>query len=357
MLPVILAALLSGPHMTVPRVFHTATVLNDGRVFIAGGHVSDARCEIYDPATRTFRVVGSMSRPRYMPAATLLADGRVLITAGIVHPDFRGLPFGSWGDNTAEIFDPRTETFTRTSDMNDRRYAHTATRLPDGRVLVAGGGYGSVSGFSVSLHPHRGTELYNPATNEFTRGPLMETARWNHTATLLRNGAVLLAGLPKDYEPGVAGELFLGTITRPEWSGPSPTSGHTATLLRDGRVLLVSREAQLYDGSSLVSLGAGMPQKHAATLLADGRVLLTGGMENASVIVFDPDTGAFTQDGWMRRARHGHTATLLPDSSVLIAGGRASRSNQISIFEATTSTELYDPDAPDVRSRRRTTRH
>lgn len=355
MLPLILAAVLSGPTMTIPRAFHTATVLNDGRVFLAGGHVSDARCEIYDPATRSFRVVGSMSRPRYMPAATLLADGRVLITAGAVFPDFRGLPFGSWGDNTADIFDPRTETFTRTGDMTAGRYAHTATLLPDGRVLVAGGGYGYVSGFSVSLHPHRGTELYDPAANEFTPGPLMETARWNHTATLLRNGTVLLTGLPNDYEPGVAGELFLGAITRAAWSGPSPTSGHTATLLRDGRVLIVGRETHLYDGSSLVSFGTGMPKDHAATLLADGRVLLTGGMENASVVLFHPNTGAFTQDGSMRRARHGHTATLLPDGSVLIAGGRASRSNQTSIFEATAATEIWEEGA-EVRGKRRAAR-
>ncbi len=171
--------------MHVPREMHTAVLLKDGRVLVAGGSSAgsypnsriEASAEIYDPATGRFSTTGSMSVPRHKLAATLLADGKVLVVGGSDNRDWRG-QYAS-----AELYDPATGRFTNDGEMSFRRFKliQTAVRLPDGRVLIAGG----------AERP----EIYDPATKSFqpVNGTVGE-GRYFSTATLLNNGRVLIAG-------------------------------------------------------------------------------------------------------------------------------------------------------------------
>ena len=184
--------------MSTARYGHTATLLPDGTVLIAGGitssdfdgGVSTATAEIYDPSTNTFTPTGSMHAVRDLHAATLLSNGKVLVTGGN-----RTAP-------SAEIFDPATGIFSLTGSMAMPRSAHTATLLSNGEVLVAGGATtpqcvqsGIQSGIdSGQCGAMALIELFDPANGTFTPHGFMHTARLAHTATLLSDGEVLLAG-------------------------------------------------------------------------------------------------------------------------------------------------------------------
>jgi hypothetical protein len=118
--------------MTTARELHTATLLADGRLLVAGGFGPSnwtASAEIYDPASGTWTATDSLATARCCHTATLLPDGRVLVAGG-----YDNGPLA-----TAEIYDPASGTWTATASMASARYYHTATLLPGGRVLVAGG--------------------------------------------------------------------------------------------------------------------------------------------------------------------------------------------------------------------------
>ena len=168
--------------MATPRGWHTATLLLNGNVLVAGGYSSGgnatASAELYDPTTGNFSLTGSMAVPRQSFTATLLLNGKVLVTGGLQNI------------NSAELYDPATGLFSITGIMAVPRQSFTATLLPNGEVLVAGG-------YSEVLIPEPITasaELYNPATGNFSSTGSMTTTRENHTATLLTNGKVLIAG-------------------------------------------------------------------------------------------------------------------------------------------------------------------
>jgi hypothetical protein len=331
---------VSAGSMTVARSGHTATLLHDGRVLIVGGCTSSAgtcmtkSAEIYDPGTGTFRETGSMAVARLNHKATLLDDGSVLITGGMTataEDRVRLVTVAS-----AEVFDPVTERFSAAGSMAAPRAQYTATRLPDGKVLIAGGiGPGDA--------PALATELYDPSTRTFSRGASMSDARSEHTATLLSDGRVLLAG-GTGGSPGRRVTLHTvevyanGTFS----SLPSLTIGrgaHTATLLSGSRILFAGgykvgenpppyqvclASAELYDaraGSiSVLKMGAARCV-HSAAQVSTGDVLLIGGSGLSSVTRFDVSKGTLVESGPMSVNRAGAGVAVLAGDTVLITGG------------------------------------
>ena len=327
--------------MTAPRFSHTATRLLDGRVLVVGGStgISDlGSAEIYNPVTEMWGATAGLFGSRLGHTATLLNDGRVLVGGGA------GL------SNAAAVYSPASGTWDSGGTMVVPRSFHSATRLADGRVLVAGGA-------NVILGEHGGSELYTPATNSWSSTGFMAESRRDHTTTLLNDGRVLLAGGRRTFPsntPLTGAELYspasgawspTDALTLPRW-------GHTATLLNDGRVLVAGGtgasplvSAEIYNPASGTfsnsgSLGTARTG-HTATLLADGTVLIAGGFDGANRLataeVYDPASGTFSPVAdTMSSARENHTATLLLDGRTLVAGGRV-------VSGATSSADLYDP--------------
>jgi len=174
--------------MTTPRYNHTATLLQDGSVLIAGGSASAvtgnplASAELYDPASKTFNSINAMNTAHADHTATLLADGHVLIAGGSNRPNTARNSVTS----IAEIYDPATRAFALTGPMQAPRGFHQAVLLNNGEALVAGG--------DDTLHVLASTELYDPTSGTFATGPMMSVPRSNFVATPLGNGDVLLAG-------------------------------------------------------------------------------------------------------------------------------------------------------------------
>ena len=165
--------------------------LADGRVLAIGGSGSlimrweTARAEIFDPATNTWTLTGEMNLSRVSPKAIALTDGRILVTGG---QDPHSTTYGDSPDS--EIYDPDTGEWTLTGPMSTRRMNHTLTLLPDGRVLAAGGEDLQSSEYIL----YSSTEVFDPETNTWSPGPELSQPRSSHSATLMPDGRVLLAG-------------------------------------------------------------------------------------------------------------------------------------------------------------------
>lgn len=340
---------LTGP-LGAGRQIHTATVLADGRVLVAGGtDYADqplASVTLYDPATGTFSPTGSMGTARAFVTATLLPDGRVLVAGGgppqYAHP---GPDLA-----TAELYDPKSGTFTPTGSMTTTREDHSATLLRDGRVLIAGGN-------DKADHAVASAELYDPKTGTFSATGSMAIARGYHTATLLADGRVLIVGGAAaawtSTDGTASAEVYdpkTGTFS-PTGSMRDARSFHTATLLTDGRVLVAGggdlASAEIYDSKTgtFSPTGTMLVARpfHVATLLADGRVLFAGGGGDyvgrnflPSAEIYDPKTGTFTATGSMAEARTWGTASPLADNRILVTGGYGD-------LAPLASAEIYDP--------------
>ena len=179
------------------RFYSAATLLPDGTVLVAGGGDQTAFAELYDPASGSWTATKGMIDGRYEHTATPLPDGRVLVVGG-----------GAADAIYAELYDPRSRTWTATGPMIQRRgEALTATLLPDGTVLVTGGDSGRnfVDGADPALDS---AELYDPRTGTWTATPDMSTNRRHHTATLLPDGRVLVAGGAGDNGAPGSAELY-----------------------------------------------------------------------------------------------------------------------------------------------------
>ena len=218
--------------MNEPRMGHTATLLADGRLLIAGG---DAPAELYDPTTETWTVTGNTVEARGGHTATLLLDGTVLVAGG----------YGNTA--SAELYDPGTGTWRATGDMPQPHAAHTATLLADGKVLVVGGERMGIPdrGLSRDESQRMAADIYDPSTGTWAAAGIMTEPRLYHAAALLPHGRVLVTGGLRNNEDGGPDRLATVEVYDPEtgeWSASAnlvaPRFGHTATLLPDGRVLL-----------------------------------------------------------------------------------------------------------------------
>jgi len=172
--------------MVTARDMHSASLLPNGRVLIAGGENSSANgafaaAELYDPSSNTWSAAADMHAPRLGHTATLLKNGKVLVAAG-----FTSSPVDPFTAST-ELYDPMANTWTLVASLSTARDDHTATLLPDGTVLVVGGS-GFAPGFIASA------ERYDPAMNTWSSAGSLSAGRTNHTATLLQTGAVLVTG-------------------------------------------------------------------------------------------------------------------------------------------------------------------
>src|SRR5205807_9352939 len=279
--------------MTVARTAFTATLLPNGKVLVAGGDPASvgtlpgatATAELYDPSTGSWSITGSMAFPRNGHTATLLPNGKVLVAGGATPGTAYGGAVQSAATASAELYDPATGSWSVTASMATARYAHTATLLPNGKVLVAGGYNGSGT--------TAGAELYDPATGSWRSTGSMATARLNHTATLLLGGDVLVAG----------GYTGMGSTSDAELYDPA-----TGRWSRTGSLGVTSENS-------------------TATLLPSGKVLIAGGdaccggPHLAGAALYDPSTGEWTVTGSMTTSRTGATATLLRSGKVLVAGG------------------------------------
>jgi uncharacterized protein YjdB len=330
--------------MNAPRLLHTATLLNNGLVLVAGGLNNGgvlASAELYNPATGTFTPTGSMNTARNAHTATLLNNGLVLMAGGS-------------SDNSAELYNPTTGTFSYTTDpMNTVRDRHTATLLNNGIVLIAGGWNGSA--------PLASAELYNPANGTFSYTTnlntgiqsTMNSARFVHTATLLNNGMVLIAGGETYFTGGfiASAELYnpaTGTFTYTTYNMNYGRSSPTATLLNNGMVLVAGgfggdSSAELYNPApgtfTLTDSMNTVREQQTATLLNNSMVLVAGGFTDiASAELYDSASGSFTPIGNMNTSRALHTATLLNNGTVLVAGGDVGYN-----IDVLASAELYQP--------------
>lgn len=326
-----------------PRDGQTATLLPNGQVLVAGGDRiagrfrSLASAQLYHPATGRWQRITDMNYKHYGHTATLLTNGQVLVAGGVTC----GRSCSRERRSSTELFDPTTRTWTDTGKMSIPRWFHTATLLPDGKVLVAGGQTGDPFEPQQNVNS---AELYDPATGVWTPTGSMTTARAFHTATLLPNGQVLVAG---SYALGgsVATAELYDPVTGVWTPTGSMTDGrywHQATLLPNGQVLVAGgianlgftylASAELYDPATGVWTETGSMSAarsvHTATLLPNGQVLVAGGFDAThgsdyleSAELYDPATGVWTTTDSMATARTQHTATLLPNGQVLVAGG------------------------------------
>jgi hypothetical protein len=395
----------SGPWSRVPatgalaRAGHTATLLADGTVLVAGGsdgygddiNVWDAldSAVTYDPATGAWTDAGTMATRRRYHAATLLADGRVLVSGGLGRVLFGGhyeRLAASEADNparsdwhfelacltSAELYDPASRTWQPAASMKMPR-GRAAVLLHDGRVLACGGremtAVTDTPGGGWQWISSASAEIYDPSSGTWSDVENMHTEKDFPGMIVLTDGRVLVVNAngtsAEVYEPATG-------IWRDAGAMHSERSGYTLTLLTDGRVLLAEGiraprvppptdseappAAELYDPTSGIwSVAPTMTASrgHTATLLADGHVLVAGGLDFSrsgkvprpdSSELFDPSTVTWSPVAPMNEKRNGHTATRLLDGRVLVAGGILRQQDP----DGRRSAEMFDPTGVSV---------
>ncbi|MDQ3248097.1 MAG: hypothetical protein M3Q45_02700 [Chloroflexota bacterium] len=318
-------------NMKVRRAAHTATLLSNGQVLLTGGFQEDGKghelpitdAELYNPETNTFIPTGALNSARSGHTATRLPDGQVLIVGG-------------WGranrTANAELYDPATGQFVPTGSLAAERAGMTATLLKNGKVLIAGGE-------QTSSKPLLVAEIYDPATHSFTATSALNGDRSGHTATLLQNGNVLLIGGKASgdgvlasaelYDPATGVFTFTGNLH-------SVRHKHAAVGLQDGNVLVVGGSDERdwqgkYASAEIYNVAKGVFVQTAAlnserfkladavVLLDNGNILIAGG--HRQLELFDAQLQQFTPQQPLQTAYYFATSTLLENGAVLIAGG------------------------------------
>jgi hypothetical protein len=341
-------------HMQIARASHSSTLLPDGKVLIAGGFGGSGTesnpyrsTEIYDPRTGSFQPAGDMSIGRTGHTATLLKNRKLLIAGGWT---------GRYNvRRSAELYDAATGVFTPTGDMVIERAGNMAAMLPDGRVLVAGGEDRSENALSSA-------EIYDPSTGKFTRTGDMTEPRGEATATALRNGKVLIVGGGSGHYPSQ--NVYRGAELYDPATGKFTQTGqmtvgrhkHAAVLLASGKVLVVGgsdnrdwhgeySSAEIYDpATGAFSVTGSMSTSrfklpYAAVLLPNGTVLVAGGGSFAEI--YDETKGSFSKvEGTLGAARFFASATALPNGNTLITGGYAETAGSL---PSTSGAWIYKP--------------
>lgn len=332
-----------GVILQIPRAFHTATRLADGRILLVGGSQSTddfpLAVNAFDPATGLIHQVAPLDAPRHGHSATLLPDGRVLVIGGYNLPQ-------QWLSD-AEVYDPERDTWTIVSPRYSHGLTHSATVMPDGRVLVVGGNTGS--GRSTDR-----VEIFDPLTSAWTEAQPLAADRANHTAQLLADGRVLVAGGWGGANTPIDGDALLYDPRSDTWTatGPmvQPRIWAQSVRLLDGRVLVaggitlkdqyiprISASAEIYDPASntwTVAPDMAQPRySHFLTVRPDGQVLVFGGARDwdccytrdsfvRELELYDPVANHWRTVGELPQPRAQAGAALLPDGRVWLAGGR-----------------------------------
>jgi Kelch motif/Galactose oxidase, central domain len=276
-----------------------------------------------------------MAAARDSHTATVLPDGRVLVVGG----------------PGAEIYDPSANHWSAAGTPLMARTSATATLLAGGRVLVAAGIVGE---FSVPK-----TEIYDPRTNAWAAAASLAGRRYDHTATLLADGRVLVVGGTRSTVTLDSAELYdpKTDAWSPAASLPAPRTHHTAALLPDGRVLVAGgingqplATTAIFDPTAnrwTAGESMGVPRRGAlATRLRDGRIMVVGGLEfpgpaEAAAEIFNPTTGTWAAAGQSTQPllRDGIALSLLKDGRVLVSGGMGSGD----LGPGSTAGYVYDP--------------
>lgn len=384
--------------MSVERLYHTATLLPNGKVLVVGGyHVTtggDASCELYDPASKSWSSAASLNYPRYRHTATLLPNGQVLVAGGTAT---LGPPIST----TAELYDPLYDTWTLSSNTTSyEHYGDTATLLNNGKVLFAqttgselydpamdtwtlvGGAPGPWAGCATPLAngqvvitggyyngpgapPNNNfSSIYDPSTNSWSWQDGFLSPRFGHTAILGADGYIYVMGGQSPTAPGFAPTInFQYSSTGANWFGGfgmyaySPRYAAPAIMLNNGKILTVggndwSNGGSLatceilntgYQNVATASTITGVRYLHASSLLPNGKVLVTGGYNGTGSItsaqLYNPITDSWSSTSALSVSRYLHTSNLLPTGKVLVAGGYNTSSGPL------TSCVLYDPSS------------
>ena len=325
---------------TTSRIYGTSTLLPNGQVLLAGGYnvvsgtpVYLSSAELYDPVAGTFTATGAMSVTRQQHTATLLPNGKVLVAGGYDE-------FGN-SRSTAEVYDPAAGLFTPTANnMSTVRRLAASLLLNNGKVLIAGGAINYVSG-SPGVNTSS-ADLYDPATNSFAAtGSTLETRSYASLILLPNGKALIFGGYGASSAPTATAEVYdpaAGTFSA---TGAMTTARvySYSTLLPNGKVLVAGgllgttttlASAELYDPATGSFAFTGplnhARHLHAGSLLSNGTVLVAGGYDLAtgyvsSAEIYNPATAVFTDTGSLTTGRYAHRMTTLPNGKVLVVSG------------------------------------
>jgi N-acetylneuraminic acid mutarotase len=334
--------------------------LKDGRFMVIGGSTGASSSQataavwLYDPGTGHWSAAASMHHARAYPMGVLLADGSVLVAGGSAD----GLPLDS-----VERYLPSNGTWVAAQRMNVARTEGSLIALQDGRVLVAGGGIEGSPGYGATAS----AEIYDPNDNSWTMTAPMSVARTLQTATLLKDGGVLVAGGATAYYTSAAQLTSSVEVFDPKsntWRQtsplPMPLYTHAASLLADGRVLVTGGFSSSADSapsldvaftydpatgqwSTAAPLSAARAE-HTMLRFPDGRVLAMGGVDGSNNVlrtseIYDPVANTWTLTGSLPVAVFWPAAGILADGSVLVAGG----STDVTGSGTTARCEIYTP--------------
>ena len=290
-----------GPKMASARGLLTATLLKNGKILVVGGANSVGvlkTCELYDPKTNKFSPTGSLSVPRAGHTASLLPDGRVLIAGGLSDISNALKAIGSMKKST-EIYNPKTGTFSKGPNMSRERIAHTASTLPDGTILLAGGI--SLNGFFRLPGMTNRCEIFDAKTNRFRGAASLPFSIAAHSQITLKSGRILVVG-------GARSSLLI-TDAKPmkDVARYDPASGKWARMPSLAIARTLPSLAQLSNGKILVIGGAqGTLDKPTAT---------------ASCEFFDPKTPKFSPAASLGISRAGSPALSLSEGQIFVVGG------------------------------------